>query len=595
MNLKKFTLMAMTALLFFACENKSNLNVIGGVGNSSEIVTLSSSSQEPSSSLVTVSSVQVGNSSQILVSSSAVILPSSSSAVVIQGPQNVVSIFQDQPIGQNIINYLSYSGDEIIGQWGTIIQEPRAASPAPEGNNVLYVNYTSGGGIFFKMASPMNLSQFINGYLKFMIKGSSAGSAVIKLEEGANTSSEKSLASYVTLNGNWQEVSIPLKDFSPLGFTQTDVLFGLHNGSGEIFLDNIRWESGANIAISSSQVVVSSSSAITSVGSASIVRVNGYQLMVQKRNVNGTLSPEQAYTVKGVGWSPAPKGYNPSWGGGYKAKYDDYEDIDIPLMSAAHVNTVRLYDSFARSATGTVTLDKLYAAGIMVIMQVFTSPSVYESGEYLNVVEYFKDHPAILGWMIGNELNYNKLYSNSSLAQCITMVKSAATAIKGIDKNHPVIVGWGDNPTSGEVNQMPEVDVFGINVYRYLDINSLFTDYKSRSSKPMIITEYGADAWNNNSNSLDENAQSYALQMLTNQIKSNWSSTNAGKVAVGGVVFEWVDEWWKYANGDVSTHDHGGFSVTVHPDGFANEEWWGILDIDRNPRQAYNMLKSLYQ
>jgi hypothetical protein len=44
-----------------------------------------------------------------------------------------------------------------------------------------------------------------------------------------------------------------------------------------------------------------------------------------------------------------------------------------------------------------------------------------------------------------------------------------------------------------------------------------------------------------------------------------------------------------------STHDVGGFANSgVYPDGTANEEWWGIVTVDRKTRKAYDALRALY-
>jgi hypothetical protein len=65
-------------------------------------------------------------------------------------------------------------------------------------------------------------------------------------------------------------------------------------------------------------------------------------------------------------------------------------------------------------------------------------------------------------------------------------------------------------------------------------------------------------------------------------------------VCVGGCPFEWNDEWWK--SGAPAAHDNAGFANGgVYSDGFANEEWWGIVTATRRPRPAYATLQTLYQ
>jgi hypothetical protein len=56
------------------------------------------------------------------------------------------------------------------------------------------------------------------------------------------------------------------------------------------------------------------------------------------------------------------------------------------------------------------------------------------------------------------------------------------------------------------------------------------------------------------------------------------------------------DEWWKA--GAPLTQDDGGYATDNHPDGFSNEEWWGMVAVEDNgsapdivhPRLAYYAL-----
>jgi len=44
--------------------------------------------------------------------------------------------------------------------------------------------------------------------------------------------------------------------------------------------------------------------------------------------------------------------------------------------------------------------------------------------------------------------------------------------------------------------------------------------------------------------------------------------------ALGGVVFEWLDEWWKAY--EPAIHDEKGLWAGPFPDGFMHEEWLGV-------------------
>ena len=64
----------------------------------------------------------------------------------------------------------------------------------------------------------------------------------------------------------------------------------------------------------------------------------------------------------------------------------------------------------------------------------------------------------------------------------------------------------------------------------------------------------------------------------------------------GLTLFSFSDEWWKAGNPD--QQDIGGFapnSTGVPYDGSPNEEYWGIVDIERNKKASFFTLKEQYQ
>jgi len=194
-------------------------------------------------------------------------------------------------------------------------------------------------------------------------------------------------------------------------------------------------------------------------------------------------------------------------------------------------------------------------------------------------------------WLVGNEWNYNRLYSDRPMQEVVARVEEAAKRIQSLD-GRPVATVYGELPDTVTLDALPSVDIWGINAYRGIGFDNLFTEWQSLSRKPMFISEYGADAYNDLIDAVDEDAQAKATQQLTQIIVAN--SVRNGGVAFGGTIFEWNDEWWKAGNPDVQ--DTGGIAPGggPYPDKTFNEEYWGLVEIDRTPRPAYEALKSLY-
>ena len=320
---------------------------------------------------------------------------------------------------------------------------------------------------------------------------------------------------------------------------------------------------------------------------ASWVFVDGYRLFVGKR-VNGELESPTPFVIKGIGWSPTGVGETNT--GGYADFYTQYRNQDVPLIEELNANTVKTYDIFELGSAGTQLLDDLYARGVMVIMSVLLSHD--DQGHVVDAVNAFKDHPAMLMWVVGNEFNYNELYGAGSYNAARDIVNSTIDTIHGLDPDHPVAVSFGEVPTLTQYNEIPNADVWSVNIYPGLTFATRFNNWLNLSDKPMFVGEYGADAWNTNTNSEDQAAQSLAIESLTGEIHEWLSANDEDFPALGGTPYALTDEWWK--SGNASSHDNGGFANAVHPDGMANEEWWGLCSIQRDKRTAFNTLAGMY-
>jgi hypothetical protein len=292
------------------------------------------------------------------------------------------------------------------------------------------------------------------------------------------------------------------------------------------------------------------------------------------------------FHIQGVAWNPVDRGQTHPAG----LDYAGFAATDIPLMQAAGINAVRTYEPLLDRAV----LDQLFIAGIYVLNSIYPY-----GGDDVNVVtervDQVKDHPAILLWLLGNEWNYNGLYVDLAQDVALARLNEAAALVRAADVNHPLATVYGELPSSEIVAAMPLIDLWGINAYRGISFGALFDDWAARSDKAMFLAEYGADAYNANSAQYDPMSQAEAVSALTLELATNGSAFGAGPCA-GGTLFEWADEWWKDASGSPDAQEVGGIAPGggPYPDSTFNEEWWGVVDIDRNPRPAYDALRDVF-
>ena len=294
---------------------------------------------------------------------------------------------------------------------------------------------------------------------------------------------------------------------------------------------------------------------------------------------------DSPYLIKGICYHPVPKGKE-------KRSFETLEQ-DIALMLEAGINTIRVYEPVDDSAV----LDQLNTAGIQLIVGFgYNQNGVYDiaSGTVLDYVKKYKDHPAILFWELGNEYNYHPEWFGGDITTWYKALNSTAAAIQALDKNHPVATAHGEIPTEEVLSANPNIDLWGVNVYRWDQPGSLIKEWEKRSDLPLYFSEAGADSFmaaekDSYSAGVNEDAQADATAVILDQIFARKDLIN------GVTLFSFTDGWWKAGNPD--QQDQGGwapFSTGVPYDGAPNEEYWGIVDIDRKKKKAFEVVKAKY-
>lgn len=301
---------------------------------------------------------------------------------------------------------------------------------------------------------------------------------------------------------------------------------------------------------------------------------------------NGQLKTSAGlYPIKGVCYHPVAIGEETRSFGSLAQ--------DLALMQEMGVNTIRVYEPIAEEAV----LDAIAEAGLRVIVGFgYNQGGVYDlvSGSYLDYVRKFRTHPAILFWELGNEYNYHPEWFGGSMDKWHETLRAAAAALHAVDPEHPVATAHGEVPTAELLESLADIDIWGLNVYRWDESHKAMADFAALSDKPMYFSELGADSYMTQAKlgyapGHNPRAQADATQKILERVLTD--STRAAGVAV----FSFTDGWWKA--GSPASQDVGGWapgSSGVPYDGTANEEYWGLVDIHRQPKAAYTVVQSLY-
>lgn len=320
----------------------------------------------------------------------------------------------------------------------------------------------------------------------------------------------------------------------------------------------------------------------------------------------------EPFSMRGVCYQPTPIGANPAFdppfGDYYTNSYSSLYERDIPLIRAMGANTIRIY-GWSDQNNHDGFLDACYNGGvdpIYVLINRYIDPNTNWSSnsavssistQFAKIETRLGDHPAVIGMLIGNEANIKN--GNEDDPAFWTAMNTISAAVKAVNPDRLVSVAITDAiPKIAEFDDnLPNIDFWSIQSYRGLTLGNFFNQYAAASDKPMILSEFGIDNWN------AADSVPYPGDFVADTVSDLWREIEANaSIIAGGCVFEFADEWWK-GQGTVLQHDSGGFVQGGFPDGFSNEEWYGLFEVTPaqgggldtlTPRAAYTGLQTLW-
>jgi hypothetical protein len=405
----------------------------------------------------------------------------------------------------------------------------------------------------------------------------------------------------------------------------------------------------------------------TPYATSAVVTSTGFQL-----KLNG-----QPFVIKGMNYSPVPIGTAPGfipYGDYFIPYYANVWRPDIDKIREAGINVIKLYagnPDLNAGGPGTAGnwkafLDYCYNGGnkpIYVVMFSYTQGGVIAQGgagldgyirQYDKLVKSTVKHPAVFGYVIGNEI-FDNVTQNSQFWQNFGSLINAAQGAGLSQGQNPFIMSatndnftpqafWPAIKLGEQSGKLGNLDSWCINIYRGPEFggagNSVFTQYltlmnsfQTPLKKPLILGEwgtphttrpigiYGQPSTQPIAN-LDDVPESqmgagqpyFAAQPVAKFLTTQWNTIkanlNAGsnQVCAGGFIFDWCDEYWKGNNNNIQVGGpSAGFQGGAFAGGYWDEAGFGITsavdqstygqgkpNISRTLFKGYTAVKTFY-
>lgn len=354
------------------------------------------------------------------------------------------------------------------------------------------------------------------------------------------------------------------------------------------------------------------------------------------------------FMINGMNWDYFPIGTNFNYSL-WKQSDDVIKaalDSEMGLLKNMGVNTVRLYTGiqpkwikYIYENYGIYTvLNHTFGRYGLTIKGKWTPTTEYRDAatreilmdEVTKMAEEYKNTPGVLMFLLGNENNYGLFWAGAETEDfpdeeekkhevgekrgrpMYQLMNEAALKLKSINSSRPVAICNGDVLFIDIIaEECKDVDIYGVNMYRGVSFGDAFKVVKDKLHKPIMFTEFGADAFNAITNREDQKSQAYYNVGNWKEIYENAAGLGKAGNSIGGFTFQFSDGWWKFGQTkNLDVHDNnaswsnGGYPIDLQgKENNMNEEWFGICAkgptnsrglYDLYPRAAYYALKEAH-
>ena len=274
----------------------------------------------------------------------------------------------------------------------------------------------------------------------------------------------------------------------------------------------------------------------------------------------------------------------------------------LETAAAAGANSIRTWDP----SNADELLDRAQDLQMTVMMGIWLSHDAADYAdpcyterkidEVISLVERYRDHPALLMWSLGNEINLEGGDTNEAWM----FLDDLARRIKEMDPNHPVIsvIAYNKSTLDAISALAPHLDAVGINAYAAVDALRETID-RSFYQGPYIVTEWGVDghweatqtSWGRPIEATSAIKEEWHLMRYDHDILAN------GDRCIGSYVFLWgqkqerTSTWYSMFQKDILGTDTGAVSFPAVDAMHFN--WSGTWPLNRAPQVSRMLINDV--
>lgn len=343
--------------------------------------------------------------------------------------------------------------------------------------------------------------------------------------------------------------------------------------------------------------------AVLCIGVTCLVAQEAPAAAVRPRLADGTLVVgSQRLVIRGVSYSNAAIGERGGAAyGGQSCRFAR----DLPVIAAMGANTVRTRALVPEDDA--VFVSVLDTTGLYWIAD-FPLDPYYDPSQTLgakrdeilrafhNYVMRFRGNARLLGYIFGDEVldDYNRNFAGS-VEDFYALLGEAAELLRTAEPQDTPLLATAVRDPDRLRSTPPGLSFWALNASGTRNFTSVLEAARRNTRLPILVSEFGIDAFDRLSGREDEEAQAAAAVALARQIET---SANV----LGGIYFAFLDEWWREGF-DPSRHVAGVTLDPSFPDGYRNDAWAGLFRVAATeapgldalePRRAFWALASAW-